>query len=323
MAWGWWHLSLGIPVPRNGCLLIPTPLIYNLCIGFSAEPNPLSPLMKKLLLLSAFALLCLNQTFAQTFIIQDPSFEGTQGNFAPPDWNPCIGASTQPYQYSFPAYAGHSYLGLSYGNNGGDTSQTDAVSQKLTVPFAGNGAPYTVTVALCNLTSQTGAVCQICAGYDSCSPVVALWTSPVIQDTVINSLSAPKWSVYTFTCNPSDAYTYLIIRVTAANYTGSTGDGYTIGVDSLGISAVTTGIQTINSTTVSLYPNPATNMVTVTTDGTEPLVFNLYDLTGREIITRECTGTANNIDVRQLAKGIYVAKVLQAGKTYCQNLIIQ
>jgi hypothetical protein len=64
-------------------------------------------------------------------------------------------------------------------------------------------------------------------------------------------------------------------------------------------------------------------MVTVTTDGTEPLVFNLYDLTGREIITRECTGTANNIDVRQLAKGIYVAKVLQAGKTYCQNLIIQ
>jgi hypothetical protein len=45
--------------------------------------------MKKILLLSALAF-CLNQTFAQGFVIQNPSFEDTiQGNFAPPDWDSC------------------------------------------------------------------------------------------------------------------------------------------------------------------------------------------------------------------------------------------
>jgi hypothetical protein len=284
--------------------------------------------MKKILLLLAMAFICIHSSFAQCIMFQDSSFEGPQVVGAPPDWDTCSTVYTITNEYSFPAYAGNSYLGLGYSNFGGD-SICDAVSQKLIEPLAGNGAPYTGTVALCSVNYQTiassGLVCQICGGFDSCSPMEALWTSPVIQDspTIVNATPyVPYWTLYTFTCNPHSAYTYIIIRVTAANYTGSVGHGGLIGVDTLGMCAVTTGIQTINSTTVSLYPNPATNQVTVNTGSSMPYALTVFDLTGREIITKEMAGTGT-IDVSGLSKDCYLAKVIQGDKSYTQKLIIQ
>jgi hypothetical protein len=282
--------------------------------------------MKKILLLSALAILCLNSSFAQCITFQDPSFEGPQGAVAPPDWDSCLNAYTFTNEYSpLTAFAGNSYLGLSYSDTGGD-SICGTVSQQLDAPFAGNGAPYTGTVALCNLvyhaSGPNAVVCQICGGYNSCTPEQALWTSPVIKDDTVNSLPVPRWNLDTFTCYPSGAYTYIIIRVTAYNYWQNTGSGYTIGVDALTMCAVTTGIQTINSTTVSLYPNPATNMVTVNAGSNMPYTLAILDLTGREVITKEMAGTGT-IDVSQLSKGCYLAKTVQGDKSYCQKLIIQ
>jgi len=287
--------------------------------------------MKKILLLSALAFICLSQTFAQTFVIKDPSFEDTtQGNFAPPYWDSCSNASTITTNYSFHAYAGNSYLGLGYSDFGGD-SICGAVSQLLTVPFCGDGALYTGTVALSNLnnttSSSSGLVCQICAGFNSCSPAQVLWQSPVITDSMtigIGDPYAPNWHLETFSFNSLSAYTYIIIRVTAANYSQQTGQGGLIGVDALNItgSGCATGIQTINSTTVSLYPNPATNMVTVNSGSNAPYALSIFDLAGREITTKEMAGTGT-LDVSQLSRGCYLAKVIQGGKSYCQKLIIE
>ena len=91
--------------------------------------------MKKLLLLSVMAFICLNSSFAQCITFQDPSFEGPQDTVAPPDWSPCIKAYTWTNEYApLTAYAGNSYLGLGYSNFGGD-SICDAVSQKLIEPL--------------------------------------------------------------------------------------------------------------------------------------------------------------------------------------------
>jgi hypothetical protein len=86
--------------------------------------------------------------------------------------------------------------------------------------------------------------------------------------------------------------------------------------------AVTTGIQTINSASVSLYPNPATNIVTVNTGSNIPYALTVFDLTGREITAKEMAGTGT-IDVSQLSKGCYLAKIVQGDKSYCQKLIVQ
>lgn len=283
--------------------------------------------MKKLLLLSALAFLCLNSSFAQCIVFQNPSFEGVQDTVPPPDWDSCIKAYTLTNEYPIHAYAGNSYLGLGYSDYGGD-SISGAVSQKLNVPLAGNGAAYTGTVALCSLGNQTvassGVVCQICGGFGSCSPMEALWTSAVIQDSIsiATSLPVPNWKLYTFICNPLSAYTYIIIRVTAYNYSQQTGHGGLIGVDAITMCAVTTGIQTINSASVSLYPNPATNIVTVNTGSNIPYALTVFDLTGREITAKEMAGTGT-IDVSQLSKGCYLAKIVQGDKSYCQKLIVQ
>jgi hypothetical protein len=53
-----------------------------------------------------------------------------------------------------------------------------------------------------------------------------------------------------------------------------------------------------------------------------PYALTVFDLTGREITTKEMAGTGT-IDVSQLSKGCYLAKVIQGDKSYTQKLIIQ
>jgi hypothetical protein len=61
----------------------------------------------------------------------------------------------------------------------------------------------------------------------------------------------------------------------------------------------------------TLYPNPAKDEITVSLEAkTGTTLLTILDLNGREMISRNLTGTITRVDISKLADGIYVAKLL-------------
>lgn len=277
--------------------------------------------------------MCLAQAFSQCIHLQNPSFELIGGidndSTPPPHWSSCVHgyAATLPLQGdTLTAYNGYTYLGLRYANFSLDTVN-GTVSQRLNIPFAGNGAAYTMTVELSYLPNPNpswpdNAICQICAGYDSCSINEVLWSSPIIP---IGSNNAPAWTKYTFTCHPADADTFLIIRVTTQAPTQQLGAAFYIGVDSISISCnnPASGIEGIPPLELSIYPNPAKNSIVVKSGDNTTFTLKIYDVTGREVIAREIYGTTSTIDISKLSKGVYIVNASREGKVYCSKLVIE
>ena len=82
-----------------------------------------------------------------------------------------------------------------------------------------------------------------------------------------------------------------------------------------------TGIESISDNRIYLFPNPATNTITIQTQSVSSFI--IYDLAGREIISAKLKGGENNFSVSQLSKGIYLVRITQGENTYCQKVVIK
>ena len=74
---------------------------------------------------------------------------------------------------------------------------------------------------------------------------------------------------------------------------------------------------------MTLLPNPATNNVLITlkaTNNVSDLI--VTDITGREIIKKSFTNNTN-IDISDLAKGVYIINILNNNKRYSEKLIVK
>jgi D-alanyl-D-alanine carboxypeptidase len=74
--------------------------------------------------------------------------------------------------------------------------------------------------------------------------------------------------------------------------------------------------------TVSVYPNPAKNKISITgmTDG-KTSVLRVYDVTGRQVLSKEISNY-RNIELPTLSNGWYTVKITEPGKgTYLPQLI--
>ncbi len=67
--------------------------------------------------------------------------------------------------------------------------------------------------------------------------------------------------------------------------------------------SVLSGVEYINSISVSVYPNPAQNALFVRIDGQYTGTFELFDLAGKKVIS---TGLDGTIDVSALTQGLYI-----------------
>jgi len=56
--------------------------------------------------------------------------------------------------------------------------------------------------------------------------------------------------------------------------------------------------------TVSIYPNPAQNNFTIETNNAEKQTLQLFDVNGKQILTKTINGTSN-VDASNLNAGIY------------------
>jgi hypothetical protein len=84
----------------------------------------------------------------------------------------------------------------------------------------------------------------------------------------------------------------------------------------------TVGITDMEASTISVYPNPAKDYVTIVLpDNVHRAVFTLYDMQSKELIRKEI-GNKDVISISNLASGIYIYNVITEKEKYTGKLTI-
>ncbi len=84
---------------------------------------------------------------------------------------------------------------------------------------------------------------------------------------------------------------------------------------------MTTGItESAPSPAPSLFPNPATDAVTITTNTEEPSEVSLYDITSRMLLHQRFT-RSTSINIESLAKGIYLLEIASGTERVIRKIV--
>ncbi|WP_223033447.1 FG-GAP-like repeat-containing protein [Hanstruepera marina] len=96
--------------------------------------------------------------------------------------------------------------------------------------------------------------------------------------------------------------------------------------------AINTSIEIIEGSTltadeytdlsISIYPNPTSNYVTVSTpNNNSSIAYSVYDISGKAVITQQDLNTSKQIDLKSLTSGIYFIHLEEDGKTQIQRIV--
>ena len=87
----------------------------------------------------------------------------------------------------------------------------------------------------------------------------------------------------------------------------------------------TLGVQSavVNNNVFSIYPNPATQEVTVVSNNGNVTNVTIYDITGRLVYTEKANVTTLSVNISELPKGVYVINVKTAKGENVEKLIIE
>lgn len=78
-----------------------------------------------------------------------------------------------------------------------------------------------------------------------------------------------------------------------------------------------------NKTHVSVFPNPASGVLNVNLNNSSNSIFNLFDASGRKVMSKNLVNANNTIDIVGLAKGIYQVQVVNGENVTTKKISIQ
>lgn len=82
------------------------------------------------------------------------------------------------------------------------------------------------------------------------------------------------------------------------------------------------GIGEINNAgKIRLYPNPASDRITIELVKPEELTLHIYNILGEIVLQKVLTESTNDTDITTLPKGIYIIKVTSTAWTFTQKLV--
>lgn len=91
-------------------------------------------------------------------------------------------------------------------------------------------------------------------------------------------------------------------------------DAYEIWIDDVTITANSTGVNEISNTTFSVYPNPATSVITVEGEG----LAEVYNTLGQMVISENVNGNAQ-LNVSNLESGVYFVRMNGATQRFIKK----
>lgn len=157
--------------------------------------------------------------------------------------------------------------------------------------------------------------------------VTAVTSASILCSGNSASLTANGASTYSWT-GVGSGTTVVVSPTTTTTYTVE-------GIDSNGCMDTTTftqvvspctGIQNIlaNSTGVSIYPNPSNGLITlIVTDVTKVMSLEVYDAIGKRVVNKEITMNETQINLSELANGIYSYRLVNANGFVSQGKLIK
>lgn len=86
------------------------------------------------------------------------------------------------------------------------------------------------------------------------------------------------------------------------------------------VNICTASIKENNIDGLNIFPNPADDVLNITSNSTLDKNVQLFDLTGKKVLD---VTTVSQINVSTLKAGIYVAKIYEAGKTATRKVVIK
>ena len=96
------------------------------------------------------------------------------------------------------------------------------------------------------------------------------------------------------------------------------------GTDNTTNFCITLGLDEFSlANSVSVYPNPANESITVLTDGLNMTKVELMNIAGQIISSTEVNSTLVKVDVSTVSSGVYFVKVFSAEGTAVKQLIIK
>jgi len=148
------------------------------------------------------------------------------------------------------------------------------------------------------------------------------------QDTI--ATNTPTWTPFsmTFPSYTSADSAAIIISAFYANGPTDVPNGNSVlYIDNLSFDNFITSVpeRTIKSTLLSLFPNPAADIVTLNIDGisSEDITLNIYDVVGFLVKTDILLQNQQQINVSDLKSGIYLVEVKSEEFLGRQKLIIE
>ncbi len=122
------------------------------------------------------------------------------------------------------------------------------------------------------------------------------------------------WTEKTYSLNAyNNQNVYVAINCVSA-------DAFILMIDDIEISTSTAGIETISNYEIKVYPNPAQNKVTIETEIGSYV--QMISANGQIIKQFEQVENTNNLDISDLANGIYTIRIISNNLSYIQKLII-
>lgn len=162
---------------------------------------------------------------------------------------------------------------------------------------------------------NVGDIVFIVLGYDFGTNELKMWIDP-------NPNTFTAATPATLTNTPATAYADLggfILRQDGAASTPS------IGFDELRIATTTPdlflSVAQNEIAGLSVYPNPANNVLFIETELNDVKNIAIYDLLGKQVLNT--TTASTEVNVSNLNSGLYIVKITEAGKTATKKLVIE
>lgn len=179
---------------------------------------------------------------------------------------------------------------------------------------------------------QSPALCPDFYMFSGVEVEVVMCTPPGIKPVIVQSNdtlyatngSYYRWS-YGFTGTMISMNTYITPTI-AGDYYVATLDSNGCQVLSLPYSFVPTAIEesSMSSSTLNVYPNPASGKVTVkTNESTGSFHYAVLSLDGKVITQGEIAGNQLDFDASQFSDGIYLIRIQGDNSSFTHKLVIQ